>query len=84
MNGMVYILDKLFHYEEKTKLSFPVISLVIGGTFWIDRIVQLEYLEKNIFKTYSMIITFGVSFIILLLGYFKNKKKGTQNAKTAK
>lgn len=84
INGIIYILDKLFHYENKTKLSIPVVSILIGGTFFIDRIVQLEYLQNNIFKYYSIIVTFGISSIILISGYFKAKKKGFKNAKNTK
>ena len=29
-------------------------------------------------------LTFGISFIILILGYLKNKKKGFKNAKVPK
>ncbi|MBR1539839.1 MAG: GerAB/ArcD/ProY family transporter [Clostridia bacterium] len=84
VNGMIHILDKLFHYEDKAKLSTPIISILIGGTFLIDRIIQLEYLEQNIFKHYSIILTFGIFTFILVLGYFKNKKKGTKNAQNTK
>lgn len=84
INGILYILDKLFNYQDKSKLSIPIVSIIIGGTFFIDRIIQLEFLEKNIFKYYSIILTFGISFIILILGYFKCKKKGLKNAKNTK
>lgn len=81
VNGIVYILNKLFHYENKQKLSAPTISIIIGSVFFIDRIVQLEFLQKDIFKYFSIVLIFGISSIILILGFFKGRKKGFKNAK---
>lgn len=75
INGIIYILNKLFHYENKLKLSPIIVSIILGGTFLINRIVHLELFQKSFFKYYSILLTFGISFIILLLGYFKKKKK---------
>ena len=84
INAIVYILDKLFKYEQKSKIASSVVSLALGGVILINRIVQIEFLENTIFKNFSIILTFGISFIILILGYFKNKRKGFRNAKVLK
>ena len=84
ISGIIYILNKLFHYENKVKLSSSVVSIILGGTFLINRMIQTEFLENTIFKYFSIILTFGISFIILILGYFKNKKKGLKNAQITK
>ena len=84
INSIVYILDKLFKYEEKTKIASSVLGVILGGVIFINKIVQIEFLEKNIFKNFSIILTFGISFIILILGYFKNKRKVFKNEKILK
>ena len=84
INAIVYILDKLFKYEQKSKIASSVVSLALGGVILINRIVQIEFLENTILKNFSIILTFGISFIILILGYFKNKRKGFRNAKVLK
>ena len=84
VNAILYILNKLFSYEDEHKLSFPIISIIIGGTVFLDRVIQVQYLEKYVFKYFSIILTFGISFIILLLGFLKIKKRGSKNAKTKK
>ena len=77
LNGIIYILNKLFSYENKNKLSIPIISIIIGSVFSINKIMQLEYLEKDILKYFSIIITFCIPPIILFFGYLK---KGVNNA----
>ena len=84
INAIIYILNKLFNYEDMHKLSFSVVLIITGGLLFIDKIVQLRFLEENIFKNFAIILTYGISFIILILGYFKQKKKGFKNAKVKK
>lgn len=84
INGIIYILNKLFKYQDKSKLSFPIISIILGGVILVSKIIKIEYLENIIFKYFSIILTFGISFIILILGYFKNKRKGLKNAQNTK
>lgn len=84
INGIIYILNKLFKYENKERLSLPVISIILGCVIFVSRIITVEFLENIIFKYYSIILTFGISFIILVIGYFKNKMKGSKNEKITK
>ena len=81
INSIVYILDKLFKYENKSKISFSVVSIALGGILSLNKIIQIEFIESKILKYFSIVLTFGISFVILILGYFKNKKKGFKNAK---
>lgn len=84
INAIIYIFDKLFKYEKKSKISSSIISIALGGVILVNKIVQVEFLENTILKNFSIILTFGISFIILILGYLKNKKKGFKNAKVPK
>ena len=84
INAIIYILNKLFKYEEKSQISFSVISIILGGVILVSKIIEIEYIENILLKYFSIILTFGISFIILILGYFKNKKKGLKNAQTTK
>ncbi len=83
INSIIYILNKLFNFKNKSKLSFPVVLAILIGVLLIDRIINIEFLENIVLKYFSIFLTFGISFIILILGYFKNKKKGLNNAKKA-
>ena len=83
INSIIYILNKLFNFKNKSKLSFPVVLAILIGVLLIDRIINIEFLENIVLKYFSIFLTFGISFIILILGYFKNKKEGLNNAKKA-
>ena len=84
INSITYILNKFFKFENKSRLSFPVILIITGGVLLVNKITQIEFLESKILKYFSIILTFGICFVILILGYLKNKKKGLKNAKTVK
>ena len=84
INSIIYILDKLFKYEKKSKISSSVLGVILGGVIFVNKIVQIEFLETKIFQNFSIILTFGISFIILVLGYFKNKRKDFKNEKIPK
>ena len=84
INSIIYILDKLFKYEEKSKIASSVLGIILGGVIFVNKIIQIEFLETKIFKNFSIILTFGISFIILILGYFKNKRKDLKNEKNLK
>ena len=76
IDTIIYLLDKNFNYESKQTLTFSIIPIIIGGVLLTNNYLKIDFLEKIIFKNSSIIITFGISFIILCLGYFQ-KKKGT-------
>ena len=84
INSIVYILSKLFKYEQNTQISSSIVSIALGGVLLVNKIVQIDFLENKVLKNFSIILTFGISFIILILGYFKNKRKGFKNAKVPK
>ena len=83
IDGIIYIFNKTFHYQEKQSLSFPLISILLGGTILVNSMMKLYYLENYIFKYFSIILTFGISFLIVVIGYFK-AKKGLQNERVKK
>ena len=56
-------------------------TFIIGlGVFIVtlipQNIAQIRFAENVIYKYACLIIVFGMSFVILLLGYFKKNKKG--------
>lgn len=74
IDGIIYILNKNFIYEKKEVLSFSIIPILLAGVIIFSKSSNLYYLESTIFKDYSIILTFIISTILLLLGYFKKMK----------
>lgn len=79
---ITHILNKLFHFKDHKQLSYPILSIIIGLSLIFVNLSQINFLEETIFKYSSIIITFGISFIILLLGNIKEKHK--RKSKTSK
>ena len=82
--AITYILNKLFNYESKEQTIYPIISIIIGFCVLTSKISITTFLEKYIFKYSSILLTFGISFIILLLGYFKKTKRKDKITKNVK
>lgn len=75
LNGIIFILDKNFKYENKQTLSFSVIPIFLGITILINNISKLYLFENIIFKYYSVILLFGIFSPIIIFGYFKKRKE---------
>lgn len=55
-----------------------LVSIVIGSIIFIlallpQNSVQVEYIEGTVYKYLSLIVVFGLSFVVLLFGYIKKK-----------
>lgn len=74
-----YVLNKMFSFENKSITVFPISSIVLGLCLLITRIDIIRFLQIYIFKYFSIILLFGISFIILILGCIKKKWKGIKN-----
>ena len=72
---ITHILNKLFHFKDHKQLSYPILSIIIGLTLIFVDLSQITFLQEHIFKYFSIIITFGISMGILILGNAKIKLK---------
>jgi hypothetical protein len=69
--AITYILDKLFHYKNKSQTTFALSPIILGFSLIIYKTSIIEILENYIFKYLSIILIFIVCFFILILGYLK-------------
>ena len=72
--GITYILDKLFNFENKSQTVFPITSILLGFCLLSNKIDVITFLENNVFKYFSIILVFAISFIILILGNLKRER----------
>lgn len=72
---ITHILNKLFHFKDQKQLSYPILSIIIGLSLIFVELSDITFLEETIFRYSSIIITFGISFIILILGNMKLKHR---------
>jgi hypothetical protein len=72
--GITYILDKLFHYENKSQSTFSLSTIIIGLCLTVYKFSLLQILENYIFKYLTIGLIFIICFFILILGYLKKRK----------
>ena len=82
--GIIYIFNKLFNFEDNKQTIYPIISIILGGCLILNKLDLIKLLETSALKYFSIIFIFGISFGILILGYFKNKKKTKKGFKNVK
>ena len=77
---------KITNKNTKTEKSNIPAFLIGLGIFIVtiipQNIAQIRFAENVIYKYSCLIIVFGMSFVIMLLGYLKKRKKGLVNIET--
>ena len=77
---------KITNKNTKTEKSNVPAFLIGLGIFIVtlipQNIAQIRFAENVIYKYSCLIIVFGMSFVIMLLGYLKKRKKGLVNIET--
>ena len=83
----IVIFFSLHAFKKITKIQYakPMIYCISAIIFIFALIpknmVEIRFVQNTIFKYFTIILVFGISFFILLFAYIKHKKK---NAKTPK
>ena len=70
------IFKKIANIENKTITSYCFILLLAGLSLIYQNTIQIRKLDLSILKISSLVIIFGFSFTVLLLGNIKKKIKG--------
>lgn len=76
------ITNKNIKAEKSNVPAFLIAFGIFIVTLIPQNIAQIRFAENVIYKYSCLIIVFGMSFIILLLGYLKMRKKGLVNIET--
>ena len=72
--AMSYTL-KIAKKNTKTTKNSPMLYILFVVTLIPQNISQIRFAENVIYKYSTIFIVFGLSFVILLLGYLKKKKQ---------
>lgn len=78
LSVIILYISKISKDSFKVKNSSPIIYLSAILIFIISLIpknsVELSFIQIHVFKYMSLIIVFGLSFLILLIGYLKKQR----------
>ena len=69
----LYIISKIGKLKNGTTLSLSLAEIVLGASLIAKDIPSLNFLESVIYKYFSLIFVFGITSLVLLVGYFKKK-----------
>lgn len=75
------ILQKLLNLKYPKQLSYCLSSLVFVLAIFPANMAQLYFMEASVYQYYTLSLTFVLSFLVLILAYYKKvrkeKKKGS-------
>ena len=72
---IIEIFGNLFNFENKKMLSFPLSSIILGLVIFIYSNQFTQFVKTDIYKYISIIIIFGIGFLILCFANIKKKLK---------
>lgn len=72
---IIEIFGNLFNFENKKMLSFPLSSIILGLIIYIYNNQLTQFIKTDIYKYISIILIFGIGFLILCFANLKKKLK---------
>lgn len=68
------ILKKIGNFNSEFILAYPISALIFIVAIIPNGILQVRFIENYVFKYFTLILVFGISFIVLILANIKHKK----------
>lgn len=72
---IIEIFGKLFNFENKKMLSFPLSCIILGLVVFIFNNQFTEFIKTDIYKYISIGIIFGIGFLVLSFANIKKRLK---------
>lgn len=72
---IIEIFGNLFNFENKKMLSLPITSIILGLVVFIYSNQFTQFIKTDLYKYISIIIIFGIGFLILCFANLKKKLK---------
>lgn len=69
------IFKKITHAVDGSMFTYFICSILLGASLYPFNISEIKFVQSTIYKYSVLVLLFGVSFSILLLSYWKFKRK---------
>ena len=69
------IFKKITNIENKSYVSYCFVAILFGISLIYKNVIQIRQMDANLYKYLSLVFTFGITFILLILGNIKHKVK---------
>ena len=70
-----HIIKKTLKLNTHSELAFPCASLLFSLSLIFKDIAEVKYITSTIYRFYAFILVFILSFVILVLGFIKKKRR---------
>ena len=71
---IAHIFKKICNLKYETELVYPFSSLLLAFCLLFKNITVVKFSFRKIYSIYNIILVFVISFIIMFIGYRKNKE----------
>ena len=72
---IAHIFKKITNLNSHTELVFSTAALLFSVSLMFKNMSTVKFITANIYKLYNFILVFIVSFLILLFGFVKKRRK---------
>ena len=71
---VAYIIKKSFELSSSNELVYSISVIIIGGSLVFANIANVNSFTQSIFRPFTFILIFCMSFVILLIANFKKRR----------
>ena len=71
---IVSIFKKITNIQSTKTISYTFVAILLGASLIYKNIIETRLLDSNWYKNFTLIIVFGMGFIIFLLANIKKRK----------
>lgn len=68
---VISIFKKITNIQTTKTISYTFVAILLGATLIYKNIIETRLLDSNWYKNFTLIIVFGIGFLILLLANIK-------------
>ena len=76
---VIVIFKKLGNLNSKFSLAYPTSALIFIVAILPKGIAEIRFIENYVFKYFTLILLFVISFIVLVFANIKHKKLKSPN-----
>lgn len=77
----LHALKKVTKIQNTKPMIYAIATLIFIFALIPKNMVEIRFIQNTIFKYFTLILVFGVSFFVLLFAYIKHKRKNTKPKK---
>lgn len=71
---VVSIFKKITNIQTSKTISYTFVTILLGASLVYKNIIETRLLDSNWYKNFTLIIVFGLGFLILLLANIKKRR----------